>query len=427
MDAFFKPKRIAVIGASRHKEKVGHVIFKNVKDKAIPVNPNARKILGKKCYPSILDVPGKIDLAVIAVKAELVPKVLEEAGKKGVKAAIVVSAGFSEVGNEELEEKVVGIAKKYGLRLLGPNCLGVITPVNNISFFEGKFRKGKISIISQSGALGVAILDILLKEGIGIHSFISVGNAADVSISELIEYLERKKDVEAIGIYVESVRDGNAFFKALKKAKKPIVILKGGKTKIGMETAKSHTAAIATSGKIYKGICLQTGCIWTESLKEFMLTLRLATRRVGKRVVVVSNAGGLAVLLADSLSKYGFELVKLDKALMELDKVLPKSWNRRNPIDIVGDAPPERYRKTLEIVSRRLKFDVCIVALTPQAMSMPYETAKLLKRYNVITLFVGGKKVEKAIRLLNSFTVNFDDPEMLARCLAKVYKCVYGK
>ncbi len=404
MDKLFNPRSVAVIGVSRHKGKVGRIIFDNLRGKVkiYPINPKARKIEGCKVYKSILDVNDDIDLAVIAVPAKVVPNVIEEVGKKGVKNAIIISAGFSEVGNKELTDKVKATIKKYNIRVVGPNSMGIITSGLNITFTNFKIKKGDIAFISQSGALGSGILDKLSILGIGLSRFISVGNQIDLSISDFIEYLEKDPQTSVILVYVEGLKDGEKFFKVCKRAKKPIVILKGGKSKKGTQAAKSHTASLSTDIAVWKGILNQLKIPIVDSVSDLINSALIFSRfgKIGKRGVVVTNAGGLGVLISDVIGEY---LVKLDKKLIgKLNLILPNNWSHSNPVDIVGDADSKRYERVLDLLVSSGKFDFIVVGFTPQAMSEPVKTAKVISKFDfpIFPLFLGGKEVEEAKRIL---------------------------
>ncbi len=418
MEALFNPKSIAVIGVSRHKNKVGRIIFDNLKEKVkvYPINPNAKRIEGVKVYPSVLDVEDEIDVAVIAIPSNFIPKVLEEVGKKGIKYAIIISAGFSEVGNKQLVYKVKRVARRYGIRIVGPNSMGIITNGINMTFTNFKVKKGNIAFISQSGALGSGILDKLTNLRVGLSKFISVGNQMDLCISDFIEYLDKDPSTEVIFIYVEGLKNGEKFFNVCKKAKTPIIILKGGKSKKGSKAAKSHTAAMSTDIAIWKGVLNQLKIPMVNSVGELINSALVIDRfgKIGKRGVVVTNAGGLGVLISDNIGEF---LVDLDEEIIEkLNRVLPSHWSHSNPIDIIGDADSERYRKTLEILINSGKFDFIIVGFTPQAMSEPVKTAKAISKFDfpIFPLFLGGAEVERAKEILRKKFVVLEDVNCLS-------------
>jgi len=435
LDKMFNPKRIAVIGASRSPKKVGHDIFKSLLDakkKVYAINPNAKKILGKKAYPSILDVKEKIDLAIIAVPSKIVPIVMKDVVKKKVPYTIIISSGFSEIGNEKLEKEIIEMAKNK-TKILGPNCLGIINPHSklNASFFDKIPQKGKIAFISQSGALGVAILDWAIKNKIGLSSFVSIGNAADIKFHDLINYFEKDKKTKVICLYIESVKEGKKFLKSLKSSKKPIIILKAGKTKAGEKAAFSHTAALATSDKVYDGIIKQGKAIRVDTLYQLFEVAQmfaLGQNPKGKRVLIITNAGGPGVIASDAFENAGMEIVKLpEKIIKKLNKILPKHWSHGNPIDIVGDALPERYKKTLKIVEKENFFDLIFVIVTPQSMTNPSEVAKIITRVNkktkypIFCCFMGGYAVSEARRIVKKNGIlNFLEPGYAADVISKM-------
>jgi len=436
MKEIFNPKSIAVIGASRYKGKVGHDVFKNLlksKKKVFPVNPNANKILGKKAYSSVLDIKEKIDLAVIAVPANIVPNVVKECGEKGVKAVIIISSGFSEIGNKDLENKVMVIAKAHNMKVLGPNCLGIINPYQklNASFFNKMPLKGDIAFISQSGALGVAVLDWAIQNKVGFSSFVSVGNCADIKIPDLVEYFGEDKKTKAICIYLESLKNGKRFMEIAKKIKKPIIVLKGGLTEKGQKAATTHTAALASSAEIYKGAFKQSGVLQVDNLHQlFEVARHYACCKIptNKRGLIITNAGGVGVLASDAFEKNGLEIVELpEKIIKNLNKVLPKHWSHSNPIDIIGDATPKRYKDVLKIIEKERFYDFVFIALTPQTMTNPEEVARIVVRFNkktkipCFTCFMGGDAVRKAKKILKENKIlNFKEPGYGAEVIAKM-------
>ncbi|HDQ60058.1 MAG TPA: hypothetical protein ENN30_02590 [Candidatus Woesearchaeota archaeon] len=435
LNKIFNPKTIAVIGASSSPNKVGHDIFRNLLDskkKVHPVNPKAKKILGMIVYKSVMDIKGKVDLAVIAVPAQTVPVVLEEVIRKKVPFTIIVSAGFSESGEIELEQKVIGLAKDK-TTILGPNCLGIINPHKklNVSFFNKMPKKGSIAFVSQSGALGVAMLDWAIKNNIGLSSFVSIGNAIDLEYSELLKHMDRDKNTKAICIYMESVRHGERFLETLKSVKKPIIVLKAGKTKTGEKAAFSHTAALATEDAIYEGIFRQGKAVRVNTLYQLFEIAQvhaLDQQPKGKKALIITNAGGPGVIASDAFENAGLELVDLPKHIKkELNDILPKHWSNNNPIDIIGDALPIHYKKTLNKLKNATFFDFIMVLLTPQTMTNPTEVAKELVAFNkktkypVFACFMGGHQVSEARRLIKKGGIlHFMEPEYAAQVISKM-------
>ncbi|HLE06898.1 MAG TPA: CoA-binding protein [Candidatus Nanoarchaeia archaeon] len=404
------PTGLAVIGASREKQKVGHVIFKNLlksKVKAYPVNNKARSVLGAKCYKSIIELKGLVSHAVIAVPAKFVPSVIEECGAAKIKYAIIISAGFSETGNKKLEEETNQIAKNHGIRILGPNVLGIIkTGSYNASFFEGEVTKGNISFISQSGALGVGILDYLISKNIGLNNFISVGNMSDLTITDCLKEAITDEKTSCVMIYAESLKDGREFMKTCKESKKPIIILKAGVTNEGAKASSTHTGSLAGSNEIYTAALKQCGAIRVQSLKELLNTAITYDKygRLGNKALVITNAGGPGILITDALINNKIKMPELNKKVIDkLNKELTGvAWSKSNPLDLVGDAMADRYAKALDAIKKEDFYDYVILILTPQAMTEPLETIKEAIKFHketgkpVIACLIGGDKVKSA-------------------------------
>lgn len=437
-EKFFNAKTIAVIGAAREEWKVGHIIFKNLVNvkhlRVFPVNPNTKEILGHRCFKDLFEIPYEVDLIIIAVKSEIVPEILIQAGKRKVSAAIILSAGFSESGNTELEEKIKEIARKNNINILGPNCFGILSPYKeiNTTFFEGMPEKGGIAFISQSGALGVAVLDLALKEKIGFSGFVSLGNMLELDFSDFIEYFARDDKTKVIVIYMEGLKEarGKRFVDTCQKAGKikPIFILKSGKSLRGKEAAKSHTAALASEQGVYESIFKQAGIIEVESVSELFSVSNLYSKygKIGKRACIVTNAGGLGVLCTDSCSANNIEIASLpDEIIEKLNKILPSAWSHNNPIDLIGDALAERYGKVFEILDKEKWFDFFIVLLTPQYMTQPLETAKLILNLKkpVVACFMGGEKVNSSVEFMKKNNIPiFEDAGDIGKVCGKILK-----
>jgi len=379
--SFFNPKSVAIVGASHTPGKIGYNILENFvqsnyKGKVYPVNPDISPILGKKVYPSIKKIRDKIDLAVIAVPALAVPKVLRECVKKKIKGVIIVSGGFSETGakGKKLEEELKKIIKKSKTRVLGPNCLGVIDTSTNVdTIFNPKERskrpsQGIIGFISQSGAVGVTILDWLAEQGIGISKFISYENAVDLDEGDALDYLAKDKKTKVIVVFLEGVKDGKKFMEVARKTtkKKPVIILKGGKTVLGAKAAISHTAAMAGSAKIYFSVFKQTGAIEANTWEELFDFAKAFLQPLpkGKTVAIITDGGGFGVLAADECERQGLELPKPSRILKEkLGKFFPKHTILNNPIDTTGDVTAERFRIAIEECLKSKEFDA-VIAIT---------------------------------------------------------------
>jgi acetyl coenzyme A synthetase (ADP forming)-like protein len=437
----FNPKTVAVIGASRHEGKVGNIILKNLKKsgkKIFPVNPQASSILGLKCYASVMDIKEKVDLAVIVVPSGIVPKVIEECGVKNIKTAMIISAGFGEIGNHELEDEVNKRAKMHGIRLIGPNCMGFINTARdlNATFFDGMPEKGGMAFISQSGALGSAMLDWAMEKKVGISYFFSIGNMVDIGFSELIEFLQKDKETRIIILYMESLKDGKKFYEAAKRSKKPIAVIKAGRSTEGIKAAASHTGALAGSDNVYSGVFRQCGILRIDKLDDvFQIAKCVQMNKIplGKRILIVTNAGGPGVLMADACSREGLVLAKINKkAKSNLNRILPDNWSRDNPLDIVGDADPKRFREVLSEVMKKDFYDSILCILTPQAMTEPMGTAREIIRFSkhpkpVFACFMGGEKVKWAIISLESNNIpNFQEPEDACRTMAALIR-LFGR
>jgi len=343
----FYPQSIAVVGASSEHNKVGYALFRNLLDfpgRLYPVNPKRAEILGRKVYRSIASIADNVDLAVIAVPAHIVPGVIEEAGEKGVKLAVIISAGFKEIGEEGmiLEERVIQIANKYNIRLVGPNCLGIILPHKkiNMTFDPATPKPGHLAFISQSGAVISTVVDWSLQEDIGLSAIISVGNQADLGFDEFLKFARDDTDTKTIVLYIEEIKDGRAFMNVVKEVakKKHIIAIKSGASKKGQKAAASHTGSLAGSYEVYMAAFKQSKVIPTHSLKEaFQIGELLASEDYpkGNRAIIITNAGGFAVLASDYAEKYGIQVIDLsDKLLTQLNTLLTEEWSHENPIDL---------------------------------------------------------------------------------------------
>ncbi len=444
LEAFFKPKSIAVIGASREEKKVGHKIFRNLIDfgfrgELYPINPHAEEILGFKCYKSVLDVPSEVDLSVIAVPARIVPSVAEECGKKGVKGITVISAGFSETGREgtRLERRLVSICRKYGMRMQGPNCLGIINTASrvNASFAAANPPVGSIAFISQSGALGSTILNWAFRNDVGFSSFISLGNEADLSAADFLEALGGDNQTRVIGLYIEGVKDGDRFVKVAGDVtrRKPVIALKAGTTDVGVRAVSSHTGSLAGSDVAFSAAFKKTGILRVETLEDlFNLVLAFEDQPLpkGRNVLIVTNGGGPGILAADACEKRGLSLPLLEHPIRErLRKSLPPHASVNNPVDVLGDADEDRYRIALEAGLKSSEVNGVIVILTPQAMTPVEEVAQAIADSGgkaekpIIAVFMGLEESSKAIKILQKKGIpNYRFPEAAAYVLSRMYE-----
>ncbi len=440
LDAFFHPQSVAVIGASRDPEKLGYAVLANLKEggypgRLYPVNPKADEILGLKAYPSVLDIPDPVDLAVVVIPYRFVPAVLEQCGQKGVRAVVVISAGFREAGREglERERELVEIARKYHLRLIGPNCLGVIdtgTPLN-ATFAAGMPPAGPIAFMSQSGALGTAVLDMALAGRIGFSKFVSLGNKADVSEIDLLEAWGDDPASRVILIYVEGLPDGQKFMQVARKVTrhKPVVAIKSGVTKSGSRAVSSHTGSLAGSEAAYKAAFRQAGVIRAtsmEALFDYARAFAYQPLLKGDRIGIVTNAGGPGILATDALEHAGLEIPRLARETVgALEAHLPGAASAANPVDVLGDALADRYEHAIRLVLADPNVDGLIVIVTPQAMTEIERTAHVVGRMAretdkpVLGCFMGEARIEAGIEVLRQYGVpNYPFPERAAAALA---------
>ena len=405
---FFNPKTVAIIGASENELKVGGILLRKClksKAKIIPINPNHEMIEGIKCYKNILDYPKKIDLAIIAIPSLFVIGALNECGRKQVKNVIIISAGFAEIGNRKGEKEILDASKKYGIRFLGPNCFGICNPKNKFdtTFSAVMPKKGKIAFISQSGALWSYMADFSADRGIGFSGFASLGNMGDLGFSDFIDYFSKDRDTRALILYMEKLKDGKRFIRESKKCKKPIYVIKAGMSQEGEKAAISHTASLASDYEIYKGAFKQAGVILCESLIEALEKIEKKTLikrneslvKIGRRVFLITNAGGAGALMSDYLSKKGFHLVG------------------GKPVDILGTATGSDYFNALDKIKKDDSYDSAIVILTPQSMSEIKKTAEVIEGFGrvsgktIVPLFLGGKSMKDANTFFEDNKITF--------------------
>ena len=437
LDAIFAPKSVAVIGATETPGSVGRTIVWNLISSTFggtiyPVNPKRSSILGIKAYPSLSAVPEVVDLIVVVTPAITVPGIIKEAVDIGVKSAIIISAGFKETGPEgvELERQILEHARRGKMRVVGPNCLGVMSPVTglNATFASTIARPGSVGFISQSGALCTAILDWSLRENVGFSSFVSIGSMLDVDWSDLIYYLGDDPHTKSIVIYMETIGNARAFLSAAREVAltKPIIVIKPGRTEGAAKAAASHTGSLTGSDEVLEVAFRRSGVLRVNSIAELFYmaeVLGKQPRPQGRRLTILTNAGGPGVLATDSLITNGGELAQLSSETMEaFDQLLPAAWSHNNPVDILGDASPERYGKALEIAAKDPNSDGILVILTPQAMTDPTKTAEQLEPYAqslgkpVIATWMGGNEVAPGEAILNKANVpTFPYPDTAAR------------
>jgi acetyltransferase len=439
LNSFFEPKSVAVIGASTNPVKLGHAVLKNLIDggyvdfgKIYPINLKSKEILGQKAYPSVLDVPDQIDLAVIVIPYKFVPEAIRICGEKGIPAAVVISAGFREAGREGLERELdlINITKESNIRLIGPNCLGIIdtyTPLN-ASFAAGTPPKGPMGFMSQSGALGTAVLDIALAGRLGLSKFVSLGNKADVDEIDLVKAWQDDANTGVILIYVEGMPNGQEFIKIAREVtkKKPIVAIKSGVTQSGSRAVSSHTGSLAGSEQAYHAAFQQAGVLRApsmQSLFDMALALGYQPPLRGDRIAIITNAGGPGILATDALERSGMSLSRFElETIRTLEEQLPDAASAANPVDVLGDARADRYSFALETVSTDPNVDGLMIVLTPQAMTEIESTAHavgtLAEKTDkpIIACFMGEAEVQAGITVLQDHGVpNYPFPERAAR------------
>ncbi|MCG9884144.1 MAG: bifunctional acetate--CoA ligase family protein/GNAT family N-acetyltransferase [Cyanobacteria bacterium] len=433
LDAIFAPNSVAVIGATEREGSVGRTLLRNLiatpfGGTVYPVNPKRSSIMGIKAYPSIAEVPDRVDLAIIITPARTVPGLIDQCIAAGVKGAIVISAGFKEVGPEgiELERQILASARAANLRLIGPNCLGVMNPLTglNATFASVMARPGNVAFISQSGALCTAILDWSFRENVGFSAFVSIGSMLDVNWGDLIEYLGDDPRTHSIAIYMETIGDAQSFLSAAREVAltKPIIVIKAGRTAAAAQAAASHTGSLAGADDVLDAAFRRCGVLRVDSIEDlFDMTEVLAKqpRSRGNRLTILTNAGGPGVLATDALIGGGGRLAELaPETIAKLDEFLPAAWSRHNPVDILGDADPERYARAIDVLMADPNSDGLMAILTPQDMTDPTRTAEALKGYAtavdkpLLACWMGGAGVSTGEEILNKagiFTLPYPD------------------
>ncbi len=448
LDVFFKPSNIAVVGATEAPGSVGRTTLWNLMSTpfggaVFPINPKRSSVLGIKAYPNIGEVPAEVDLAVVVTPAPSVPGVIRECAEVGVRGVIVISAGFKELGptGAELERQVLEEARKGGIRVIGPNCLGLMSPPTgvNATFAASMARPGNVGFISQSGALCTAVLDWSFSELVGFSAFISLGSMVDVGWGDLIDYLGNDPRTRSILIYMESVGDARSFLSAAREValSKPIIVIKAGRTAAGGQAAASHTGSLTGSDEVLDAAFRRSGVLRVNNISHLFYmaeVLAKQPRPKGPKLSILTNAGGPAVLATDALISAGGELAPMAPEIKEeLSTFLPPSWSRNNPIDILGDAGPERYAKALEVAAKDPNSDGLLVILTPQAMTDATQTAEHLKPYAslggkpVLASWMGGPEVAAGERILNGANIpTFPYPDTAARAFHYMWSYTYN-
>ncbi|HYE25699.1 MAG TPA: bifunctional acetate--CoA ligase family protein/GNAT family N-acetyltransferase, partial [Clostridia bacterium] len=447
LDPIFKPASVALVGASERVGSVGRTVLWNLLSSPFggtiyPVNPKRPNILGIKSYPSVRELPEAPDLVVVTTPAETVPGIMRECVDTGVRGGIVISAGFKEAGprGRQLESEVMDVIRGK-MRIIGPNCLGVMNPLQgmNATFAATSARPGNVAFISQSGALCTAVLDWSLKENVGFSSFVSTGSMLDVSWGDLIDYFGNDPRTHSIVIYMESIGDAKAFLSAAREVSltKPIIVIKAGRTAAAAKAAASHTGSLTGSDDVLDAAFRRVGVLRVNSIADiFYMSEVLAKqpRPKGNRLCIVTNAGGPGVLATDALIAGGGELAELSPETMQkFDAILPSAWSHNNPVDILGDAEPERYAKSLEIAAQDPSIDGMLVVMTPQGMTNPTQIAEHLKPYAntlgkpVLASWMGGTSVAAGEDILNNIGIpSFAFPDTAVRAFNYMWQYAYN-
>jgi acetyltransferase len=430
---FFTPNTVAIVGASERENSVGYRLLLNMQEAGFsgglyPINPKHEQLLGLKAYPDLHAVPEDLDLVVIATPAPSVPCILRQCGDKGVGSVIIISAGFGELGGEgqRLQQEILAIAHRYSIRIIGPNCLGVIRPSGqlNATFGDGIVKDGSLALLSQSGAVCTAILDWAKVQDIGFSTVVSMGGAADIDFGEVLDYLATDSKTTGILMYVEGIRDARRFLSGLKAAArlKPVILIKSGRHEAGCKAAMSHTGAMVGGDNVFDAAIARAGVVRAYSITELFSAARvLANNYVVKndRLAIITNAGGPGVMSTDRAEDVGITLAELSPASLDsLNAVLPTHWSHANPIDILGDASADRYQQALEVCVNDTNIDGILVILTPQAMTEPTRVAQCIiegaktSHKPILASWTGGAKVQAGRDLFaNSNVAHFNTPE----------------
>lgn len=444
LDAIFCPKSIAHVGATEKQGSVGRTVLWNLMSTPFggpvyPVNPQRPSVLGIKAYPKLANLPEKPDVIVVTTPAPTIPAIIGEAADLGIQGAVVISAGFKEIGpaGAELERQVLAHARRGGMRLVGPNCLGVMNPITgvNATFAAGIARRGNVTFISQSGALCTAVLDWSLREMVGFSAFVSIGSMLDVGWGDLISYFGDDPNTKSIVIYMESIGDARGFLSAAREVAltKPIIVIKPGRTEGAAKAAASHTGSLTGSDDVLEAAFKRCGVLRVNNISDLFYmseVLGKQPRPQGNRLTIITNAGGPGVLATDALLTSGGALAEVSpKTMEELNKVLPAVWSHNNPIDVIGDAGPDLYAKTLEIAGRDPNSDGLLVILTPQAMTDATATAEALKAFGhiegkpVLASWMGGNEVATGEALLNRANIpTFAYPDTAAKVFTTMFR-----
>jgi acetyl coenzyme A synthetase (ADP forming)-like protein len=439
---YFTPRSIAVIGASSEPKKMGYAVMHNLlhfPGQLYPVNNKRGEVQGLKAYPSILDIPNPVDMAVITVPAKHVPSVIEECGQKGVSMAVIVTAGFKEMGEggKALEDRVLEIAKRYGTRIIGPNCLGLIIPPKGIdtTYVHQSPKPGNIAFISQSGAIVNTVVDWSIKQDIGFSVVVSVGNQADLNFIDYLRFVERDPKTKGIILYIEEIQDGKTFMKVVSEVSKtkPVVAIKSGSSAKGQAAASSHTGSLSGSYDVYMEAFRESGVIPVHTLTgTFQVAEMLATPKGyprGRRAVVITNAGGFAVLSSDYAERYGIDIINLpQKVLQELNELLPEFWNKGNPIDLLGDANEKRFEQTFNVLAKHQDcWDIAFVVGFPNLVIGSEQLANQITRFSektenmIVGTLLGGESMDRGRKVLRENGIpSFEELDFTFRVMGRI-------
>jgi acetyltransferase len=443
LDAIFAPKSVAVVGATEKVGSVGRTVLWNLMNTPFggpiyPVNPTRVSVLGIKAYPKLAVLPEKPDLVVVTTPASSIPAIIGEAADLSIQGAVVISAGFKETGpaGAELERQLLAHARRGNMRLIGPNCLGIMNPLTgvNATFAAGIARRGNVAFISQSGALCTAVLDWSLREEVGFSAFVSIGSMLDVGWGDLISYFGDDPNTKSIVIYMESIGDARSFLSSAREVAltKPIIVIKPGRTEGAAKAAASHTGSLTGSDDVLEAAFRRCGVLRVNNISDLFYmseVLSKQPRPQGNRLTIITNAGGPGVLATDALLTTGGALAEVSKETMdELNKFLPSVWSHNNPIDVIGDAGPDLYAKTLEVAGRDPNSDGLLVILTPQAMTDATATAERLKAFGhvegkpVLASWMGGNEIAAGEAILNRANIpTFAYPDTAAKVFTSMY------
>lgn len=443
LDKFFKAKSVAIIGVSKDENKVGHVLFKNLlesgyKGKIFIINPNETEILGHICYPSVLSIKEKIDLAVIAIPANIILNVVDECGRKGIKNLVIVTSGFEEVGNFELRDKLKKLLDQYDIKAIGPNCLGIYDANAKIDLiFLPKSRmkrpeKGNISLVCQSGAVGGALIELGAKKNYKFAKFISYGNAINIDESDILEYLGKDKETKIICMYIEGIKDGKKFLEIAKKVskKKPIIVVKGGVTEEGSKAALSHTGSLAGSAVVYSGAFKQANVIEADGLEELFEFAKIfsVVKPKGNRVQVITNGGGYGILCTDAIIKNNLKMAAMDeKRKTQLKKQFPDIVVLKNPLDLTGVATTKWYESAISECIKDDNIDIILVVTLFQTPLITEEIVNSLSKLNkmrkkpIIVVSTGAEFTEKLNKKIKDAGIPvYEFPEMAVKSIKKL-------